>query len=261
MGNLIHNPEEVPKDKKLIIFDLDGTLTESKVEMDPEMASLLGELLKFKKVVVIGGGKYDQFHRQFLNKLSASGELLQNLFLFPTTATVFYKYNGSQWQEIYNQKLTEEEKKMIFSAFEKTFQELNYKHPAQIYGELVEDRGSQITFSALGQDAPLAAKEIWKKENTDLKLKIAETLKKYLPDMEVTAAGYTSIDITRKGIDKEYGIRQIKEYLEVSFEDILFVGDAFFSGGNDEAALRTDVLCFEVKGPEDTKKLIEHLIK
>jgi HAD superfamily hydrolase (TIGR01484 family) len=137
---------------------------------------------------------------------------------------------------------------------------LGYSHPQKIYGELIEDRGTQITFSALGQQAPLRLKEKWKEEHTPDKLKIAQTLQKHLPDLEVRAAGYTSIDVTRKGIDKEYGIRQIKKHLGISFDEMLFVGDALFPGGNDYAVFRTGVPCLEVKGPEDTKKIIRSLL-
>ncbi|HEY4507197.1 MAG TPA: HAD hydrolase family protein, partial [Candidatus Paceibacterota bacterium] len=125
----------------------------------------------------------------------------------------------------------------------------------------VEDRGSEITFSALGQNAPLDLKEEWKKENGELKIKILKILQNYLPEMEVRAAGYTSIDVTRKGIDKEYGIKQIKEHLGVHPSDMLFVGDALFEGGNDSPVLRTEVQCFGVEGVEDTKKLIRYILE
>lgn len=260
-NKLLHNTEEVPKNKELIVFDLDGTLTKSKSDMDEEMAFLFSKLLEVKKVAIIGGGKYDQFKRQFLDNLFAPKELLAKLLLFPASGTAFYRYDNNDWRNIYSKNLTEEEKKKVFVAFEKTFQELGYKHPDETFGELIEDRGTQITFSALGQEAPLNLKEKWKAEHSDIKMKIAETLRKYLPDMDVGSAGYTSIDVTRKGIDKGYGLRQIKEYLGVPFEDMLFVGDALFPGGNDEAALNTGVLCFEVKDIEETKKLIKYLIK
>ncbi len=260
-NNLLRDVREVPKDKKLIVFDLDGTLTESKADMGQEMSSLLARLLKTKKIAVIGGGKYNLFKVQLLDKLSIPAGSMENLFLFPMTATAFYKYGGSGWLEIYNQELTREEKERVFSAFEKTFSELGYKHPDKIYGDLIEARGAEITFSALGQDAPLELKEKWNKDNPEIRSKMEELLQKLLPDMEVKIAGLTSIDVTRKGIDKGYGIQQIKKCLNVSLDDMLFVGDAFFKEGNDEAALNTGVLCFEVKGPEDTKRLIEYLIK
>ena len=276
MNNLVNEINKIPKDefnkltagKKIIIFDLDGTLTESKTDMDEEMAELFGKLLSIKQVAVIGGQQYSRFKEQFLNKLSVPEELFQNLYLFPTTATSFYrhinndwhKHEDSDWQKVYSQDLTEEEKTRILDAFKKTFADINYIQPEKIYGELIEDRGTQMTFSALGQKAPLALKEKWKREHADTKLKIAEILRNYLPDMEVGVAGWTSIDVTHKGVDKEYGVKQIKENLGIDFEDMLFVGDALFPGGNDSAVLRTSVLCFEVKSVEDTKQLIMELI-
>lgn len=260
MKNLLNKIEEVPKDKKLIVFDLDGTLTKSKTNMDKEMALLVRRLLEKKLVAVIGGGRYLQFQRQFLVKLNASKQLLKNLFLFPTTSTVFYRYTGKGWQRVYRHDLSPLDRKKIFTMFKKTFVELNYSHPKKVYGKLIEDRGTQVTFSFLGQKAPVSLKDKWKNEHTDLKMKVAKVLQKHLPDLEVRAAGYTSIDVTNKGIDKEYGMKQIKKYLNIPFRDMLFVGDALFPGGNDSAALRTGVLCVEVRGIKDTKKLIKYLL-
>ena len=258
--NIIDSIDKVPKNKKLIVFDLDGTLTESKSDMDEEMAGLIERLLERKLVAVIGGAKYDTFQRQFLSKLKASMESLKNLFLFPATATVFYRFNGNDWKEVYRDDLTEEEKESVLSAFEKTFQELSYKHPEKTYGELIEDRGTQMTFSALGSEAPLDLKERWNKENPNLRSKMETVLQNLLPDMEAKVAGLTSIDVTRKGVDKGYGIRQISKYLDVPIEEMLFVGDAFSHESNDEAALKTGVLCFEVKGVGETKELIRYLL-
>ena len=260
MEKLLKKIKDIPKNPKLIVFDLDGTLAPSKSDLDSEMASLLQQLLDTKIVAVIGGAKYEQFQRQFLDKLQVPPELLKNLFLFPTTAASFYRYKNGSWEQVYSEKLSADEKKRIFEALEATFKELGYSHPEKIYGELTEDRGIQVTFSALGQQAPLNLKEKWKKEHTVDKLKIAEVLQKHIPDLEVRAAGYTSIDVTRKGIDKEYGIRQIKKHLGISFDEMLFVGDALFEGGNDYPALRTGVACLEVNGPEETKELIRALL-
>src|SRR3989344_1865863 len=269
MTELLHKIEEQQRKVRLVIFDLDGTLTASKTDMDEEMARLVRNLLERKMVAVISGGRYEQFQKQFLAKFTRSrldlfkdprSNLLKNLFLFPTSGASFYRHNGQEWEQVYMEKLSEEEKKIIFEAFEKTFEELNYTHPEKIYGEIIEDRGTQITFSALGQEAPSELKEKWKKEHTGDKLKITETMQKYLPDLEVRAGGYTSVDVTHKVIDKEYGIRQIKKHLGIDFDEMLFVGDALFPGGNDSAVLRTGAPCFEVKGPEETKELIKSLI-
>ena len=250
---------KVNSDKKLIIFDLDGTLAESKSDLAPEMALLLKSLLEIKKVVVIGGAGFEQFQKQFLAKLEQDSEF-KNLFLFPMNASAFYRYNGNAWEKVYEEVISAEEKQEILNAFEKTFKDLNYTHPQKIYGELIEDRGAQITFSALGQEAPLELKEKWKFEHTADKMKIAETLQKYLPDFTVRAAGYTSIDVTRKGIDKEYGIEQIEKYLNIPISKMLFIGDALFPGGNDYAVLNTGVEYISVKGPEETEEIIKMLL-
>lgn len=267
MKNLIKKISEIPKDKKLIVFDLDGTLTESKSDMDGETAELLNKLLQVKKIAVIGGGKYSIFRSQFLAKLHASAELLKNLFLFPTTATSFYCYNHG-WKKVYSQELSPKEKAMIKKAFQESFKEVNYQKPEKTYGPVIEDRKTQITFSVFGQnlvkvlgEKGVKLKKDWKDKHTKIKLKLAEALQKHLPQFEVTAAGYTSIDVTRKGIDKKYGIQQIEKYLKVSVQDMLFVGDALFLRGNDSAVLRTGILCFGIKEVEDTKNVIKHLLE
>ena len=228
--------------KQLIVFDLDGTLTESKSPMQPDMAKAIAKLLATRKVAVISGGMYKQFKKQFIGQLHAPKELLQNLLLFPTTATAFYRYQNG-WKKVYAFTLTKREDHAIRQAFAEVLKEIHYVHPKKTYGKVIENRGSQITFSALGQDvvAKLGKKGIelkdkWKRENTSLKLKIAKMVQKRLPGLEVRAAAYTSIDVTRKGIDKAYGVRKIKSVLKMPIRNMLFVGDGLYPGGNDQAA-------------------------
>ena len=139
------------KNKDLIVFDLDGTLAQTKAPMDAEMSKLVEQLLMAKKVALIGGGKYELFKHQFLNELKAPKELLKNLSLFPVTATTYLRYRGG-WKKVYAHNLTAAEIKQIMSAFKKVFKEINYVEPKKVYGKVIENRGSQVTFSALGQD-------------------------------------------------------------------------------------------------------------
>ncbi len=252
--------------KKLIVFDLDGTLAPTKAQMDAEMAELVKRLLEVKKVAIIGGGKLQLFKHQFLSQLKIPKNLYHNLFLFPTTATTFLKYQKG-WKKVYAHNLTKAEVKKIREAFKKVYKEINYKNPEKTYGKVIENRGSQVTWSALGQDVVKALgkkgielKNQWRDKNTSLKLKIAQHLKKYVGNLEVHAAGHTSIDVTKKGIDKGYGLHQIEKYLGVKIQDMLFVGDAIFPGGNDYAVVKTGVDYKKVKDPEETKKIIKSLI-
>ena len=251
--------------KELVVFDLDGTLAKSKAVMDLEMSRLFAELLAVKKVAVIGGGKYGLFKTQLIVPLrQCPHKLLANLFLFPTTSTAFYRYDHG-WKNVYTLDLSVRERERIKKAFHEVMKEAGYMPPEKVYGKVIEDRGTQITFSALGQEIVarlgekegVRLKEKWRKENTAIKLKMAKMLAERLPEFEVHAAGFTSIDVTQKGIDKAYGVRQIEKYLRVPIRQMLFVGDALFRGGNDYAAKRERRSLCSVRGPEDTKGIIK----
>jgi hypothetical protein len=248
------------KEKKLAIFDLDGTLSPSKSAIRPATARLLVELLSKMPVAVIGGGHFKQFQKQLIAKIPKNAENLENLFLFPANSTSFFRAEKGKWKKVYEYSLPEKEKRKIFEAFKKSFKESEYEKPRKIYGKTIEDRGSQITFSALGQKAPMAEKEIWNKNN-DVRQKLMKSLKKELPGFEVRSGGLTSIDVTRKGIDKAYGVRKIKEIFKIPISKMFFVGDALYPGGNDCAVKKTGIECFEVSGPEDTERLIKKMLK
>lgn len=246
--------------KKLIVFDLDGTLAESKTEMSLDMAEVLEELLRRFSVAIISGGAYKQFEKQFLSRLPLHDEQLKNLYLFPTCATSFYTYNNRIWNRIYSEDLSEEQKKKILAAFINCMDELKIPFPlTPMYGEILEDRGTQITFSALGQAAPVHLKKKWDPHHLK-RLGMIDVLRRHIPEFEIRTGGSTSIDVTKKDIDKAYGIKQIEKYLGFKTEEMLFIGDALFDGGNDAPVKRTGVECLETSGPEETIKLIKQII-
>ena len=248
--------------KKLIIFDLDGTLAPSKSRMDFEMAGLLAGLLKANKMVaIISGGKYAQFEKQILPVIAevGVGNNIKNLFLFPTCGAAFYKHANNVWKEVYAENLSNLEKNKIKNSFELVFQKLEYQHPEKVYGEILEDRNTQITFSALGQQAPLELKETWDPDSKK-RLKIINALAEYLPEFDLAIGGTTSIDVLHKGINKAYGIRKMEEYLGVTKVEMLFMGDKVFPGGNDYAAKEAGVECIQVANPEETKKHIARIL-
>lgn len=256
MDKLINKIQEIPKGKSVFVFDLDGTLAESKTNIDSEMGALLTQLLARGKVAIVGGAKLEQLGSQLPENITKNS----NLFLLPLDGGSFYVPKGDEWEKVYFQNLTDEEKKKIFESFEKVFKDIGYVQPAKIYGDIIEDRGGQVTFSALGQNAPLEEKEKWNKENGDERFKLTSKLKNYLPDMEVRIAGLTSIDVTKKGIDKKFGIEQIIKYLNVSKEDVIFFGDALEPEGNDYPALESGVTCFKVESVQDTKNALKYIL-
>jgi HAD superfamily hydrolase (TIGR01484 family) len=239
--------------KKLIAFDLDGTLTESKTEIDAEMVDLLTKLQKKFKVAVIGGASFKQFQKQFLNYHTD----YENLYIMPTSGASLYKYENNKWQVMYQVLLTPDEKQQIFDAFEKVFTEINYQHPAKTYGQIIEDRECEIVFSTLGQQAPLEAR---RNLAQDRRPEIVATIKKYLAQFKVALSGINSIDVTRLGIDKGFAIEQLETILQITKEEITFVGDAIYEGRNDFAVVRTGVELVRVSGPIETKRFIKSLL-
>ena len=249
--------------KKVIAFDLDGTLSISKSQASDRMIELLNDLLDKYKVCVISGGKLTQFEKQILAGLRSSGDALENLHLMPTCGTRYYTYqpDDKRWHQVYAEDFTKEQKEKIFTALDKGLDETNLRpEPGKHWGELIEDRGSQITLSVLGQEAPVEAKDAWDPED-EKKYKLRDAIAVHIPEFEVRAGGLTSIDVTKLGIDKAYGIRKLIDILGVKKEEILFYGDKMHEGGNDYPVKAMGVDSIAVRDWEETAAAIETILK
>ena len=244
--------------KKVIVCDLDGTLTESKSALSAEMDEVLCRLLSKHFLAVVSGGSYKQFQKQFLSRLHCGEEQLKNLYLFPTNGSTCYVYENSNWKQIYNEPLSEDERKNIIFNLEEAIKETGIDLSGA-YGEIIEDRGSQITFSGRGQDASVDVKKIWDPDGAKRKA-IVDIIKTKIPQFEIRVNSASSIDITKKGIDKAYAIGKIKEILHVIDDDIVFVGDALFKGGNDSAIKKTSVDFIQEDGPARTMEFLEQYL-
>jgi phosphomannomutase len=242
--------------KHLIVFDLDGTIAESKSSLDAEMSALLRDLLSIVKVAVISGGNWPQFQKQMISNLP-DGANLKNLSLLPTCGTKFYRYN-SGWEKLYSEDFTDEEKEKVISSLQKAIR-LSDVNLEAVSGELIEDRGSQITFSALGQQAALDEKKKWDPDFAKRR-QMKAFLDNLIPEFSVRLGGTTSIDVTKQGIDKGYGIRKLRDILGVAINEMIFIGDALFPGGNDYPAKETGVVSIQVRDPNETKRVIEAII-
>jgi phosphomannomutase len=253
--------------KKLIAFDLDGTLADSKSPIDDKMAGLFGDLLEKYAVCVISGGKYEQFETQLINNLHMNKQLLNNLHVMPTCGTRYLRYNNvdDEWEQIYAEDIPEADKKRIISAIDQGIDHFGYREK-KVWGDIIEDRGSQITFSALGQDIVehlgpegVKLKEKWDPDATK-KHKLRDYIADIIPDYEVRVGGGTSVDITRPGIDKAYGMEKLKQELGISDEDILFIGDRLEEGGNDYPVKAMGIDSIAVKNWQETALVVETLI-
>lgn len=255
-GGHICSPFQDTGRKELIVFDLDGTLAQSKSPLDTEMAELLTSLLSIVQVAVISGGAWPQFEKQVLAKLPRHARL-QQLSILPTCGTKFYQF-AAGWKSIYSDDFDATEKAQITSALTQTLDSTD-THVAKVWGNQIEDRGSQFTFSGLGQQAPIEEKEKWDPDFSKRK-NIKAVLEELIPNFSVNLGGTTSIDITKPGIDKGFGIRKLRDTLGIAIHNMIFIGDAIFSGGNDYPAKQAGAFSICVRDPEETKHVVEAII-
>jgi phosphomannomutase len=243
--------------KSLIVFDLDGTLATSKQQLDSEMAQLFVALLHLYPVAVISGGDWPQFQRQLLDQLPSRGNY-DKLYLLPTSGTKFYRFGGV-WSQLYADNFSPDERRRVMDALTSATQDAEFADQT-VWGEQIEDRGSQITFSGLGQDAPPEVKARWDPD-IQKRHRLKALLDEKLPDFAVRIGGSTSIDITKPGIDKAYGINKLAVISGLGLGDMLFVGDALYPGGNDAPVRDAGVATIAVRDIAHTKLVIETVIK
>lgn len=243
----------------LVAFDLDDTLAPSKSPLSPEMGQILAQLLEVRPVCIISGGRFSQFEQQVLQRLPRATQLAE-LHLMPTCGTRYVRHENGRWRELYARDLSSQERERAISTLTRHAKALGLWEPDEVVrGGRIEDRGSQITYSALGQQADVAAKKSWDPtghKREQLRAAVAAEL----PDLEVRAGGSTSIDITRQGIDKAYGMRQLAEQTGIALADMLFIGDRLEPGGNDHPVRALGVPCHAVTGPEQTLEFLAGII-
>jgi hypothetical protein len=238
--------------KRLIAFDLDGTLAESKQPILPAMADLLTQLLSVTQVAVISGGDWPQFETQVVSRLPPAADLTR-LWIMPTTGAKLYRFDGS-WRVIYADLFTPEQSRRIRDALTKAVLAAGLGNE-KTWGEQIEDRGSQITFSGLGQQAPLDAKKAWDPDFTKRK-SLQKTLQEALPDLSINVGGSTSIDITQKGVDKAYAMRRLAQESGIPNTQMLFLGDAIYPGGNDDPVRAAGMDTVHVRDVQETMTAI-----
>ncbi len=251
--------------KKLIAFDLDGTLAPSKSHFHPRMVALFDQLLAKYEVCVISGAKYDLFQRQFLSQITSESSSLRRLHLMPTSGTRYYRYENNKWTQKYAEDFTPAQKKKILSALQRGLDESGHK-VEKTYGPTIEDRDSQITLSPLGQevvaelgDEGLELKESWDPKGIKRR-EIAAIVESDIPEFSVRVAGATSIDVTMPGVDKAYGMKKLMSELSLQKEDILFFGDKIEPGGNDYAVEQMGIDCIPVRTWRDTSYAVEGIV-
>lgn len=271
-------PAGVTAVPELVAFDLDDTLAPSKTAMPRPMATALRALLDQVPVCVISGGQIVQFRDQVLAHLGAGPDELARLHLMPTCGTRYYTYVGAPgtpdahpdgqqapaqeatpagWQLVYANDLTADQVAATMTSLTTRARQLGLWEE-HTWGPVLEDRGSQVTFSALGQQAPIEAKRAWDPDGSK-KARLRDAVAADLPELEVRSGGSTSVDVTLKGVDKAYGMRRLAQVTGIPLDRMLFIGDRLDPAGNDYPVKALGVPCRAVTGWEETVTVVTQL--
>jgi HAD superfamily hydrolase (TIGR01484 family) len=231
--------------------------------MPTEMAELVKKLLDKYEVCIISGTNWEVMGKNnidALKEVGATDEQFGRLHIMPTTGTQYWHLVDGDWKREYAHFLTDEQIEKITSVLETASKKLGYwcKNPA---GEIIENRGSQITMSALGQWATPEDKHAWDPDQTKRKT-IVEEITPKLQDLgvEIHIGGSTSVDITLPGIDKAYGMNQFIDQTGYKMDEILFIGDKLQEGGNDYPVRAMGMDWIEVTCWEDTAYVLKGIL-
>jgi len=220
------------------------------------MCLILEKLMDKYPVALISGGKIETYNDTYLKFLDVNET---NLHLFPTSGSGYYRYEDGKQVKVYSKEIPSEERERILDSFKKMLQIVDYKFPEESYGEVLEDRGTQITFSALGQKAPYYLKKVWDPKH-EKRMPMQRILQNMLPKYDVKIGGSTSVDVTMKGINKGYGINKITEYLGYEIDEMFFVGDDLSPVGNDYPVHLEGVDCLHVSDHLQTYDFLHWLL-
>jgi phosphomannomutase len=251
-------------DIRIVAFDLDGTLAQSPTSVPPRMAALLRRLMREVDVCVVSGGSFDRLREQVVAPVedAAEGENpvdLVRLHLMPVNGTHYHRWYDGSWHEVYDEEVPVGDVDRVSRVLIGGAKALGLWDPHHV-GDVIQDRGSQITYSALGTKAPLEARLAWDPDGSK-----KESLRAYaaerLPDLEVLSGGATAVDVTRKGVDKSYGMHRLMDRLDLDRRNVMFVGDRLDAHGNDRPVLAMGIRCVAVTNWADTAALVERWLK
>ncbi len=239
--------------KKIVLADVDQTICESCSEISPVMVREIQRLIGSGRIFsFISGSSIAELKRMVSSKLKLDHHLLGN------NGTNYVTFSQEKFTEKYNHPFKDPEKKEIFAAFEKLVAKENLVSLTTKEDQL-QDRGSQITLSVLGRGAPKELKLEYD-PGGELRIKYIEYLRQFLDfnQYDLKIGGTTSIDVTKAGLGKDWGVTQFLKLNQFSADEILFFGDKIYPGGNDYEVSKL-VDCIAVKDPEDTLNQLKKL--
>ena len=245
---------------RIFIFDVDGTLTPSRLPMTKEFQNFFKEWIKKNKFYLVTGSDLPKLQEQMcFYDIEAEG-------IFTCCGNQFWKPDPSivntSAELIYDNKFEMTNK--LKSSLEVMLMGSQYPHR---YGNHIEDRGSMVNFSVVGRNCTQEQREKyyeWDKEKGERR-KMSIFLKNKFKDLDAVIGGQISFDIYPKGNDKSQVLNVIEQERLVPPSEYIFIGDGIENGGNDyplAELMDNTPICdwYHTKGWEHTKEILENLI-
>ncbi|XP_068671746.1 uncharacterized protein [Montipora foliosa] len=238
----------------LCLFDVDGTVTPSRLVVTPEMKAFMKELRKKVTVGLVGGSDFPKLQEQM------GGDNVTNLYdyVFSENGLVAYKNGELIHKQSIRQFMGEEKLKKFINFCLKYIAELDI--PVK-RGTFVEFRNGMINVSPIGRNCSQEERIAFHEYDKVHKVrdKFVSLLRETFPDygLQLSIGGQISFDVFPKGWDKTYCLRHVEVD---NYKEIHFFGDKCYQGGNDyELYMDERTVGHKVTSPEDTMNQLKDL--
>lgn len=239
---------------KAVVFDMDDTLAES---FTPPTDEILGKLVKLSEripVAIMSGAAFERMERDILKRIPHE-PTDATFFVFSDSAAQCHIWKSDRWYEKYTFPLSPEERTVIQNALREAIVESG-AYDGSANTPRILDRPTSVAFAALAQGASQDDKRAWDPTG-EKRHKLVTILRDKLPDYEVLIGGKTTVDVTRLGITKAYGVEWLAKELGLKASSMLFIGDGFYPGGNDAAVIPTGIRTRMITSPRETEEVID----
>lgn len=248
----------VPTDAKAVIFDLDDTLADSFTPPTEAMLAKVMHLARYVPVAIMSGAAQARVKDTVMDCLGPTADA-KSIHVFTDSAANCFAWVGGTWSEIYTFPIAENDRARLRDVVRKVVDELDLYAGTHDTSRILE-RDTSVAFTALPAGATQLEKRAWDPDGSKRE-KLSVALRKELPEYEVRIGGKTTVDITRLGVNKAHGVEWLAKELGLKPKEMLFIGDAFYKGGNDAIVIPTGIQTIQTSGPEETSRILDDLIR
>ena len=234
---------------KLVAFDLDGTLTQHKTHLEPATRQMLEKLSEKYKLLMIGAGNC----RRIFDQLDH----------FPIDIIGNYGLQYAEYDKalkdivIRTEKVLPCDRKSVSERVDRLRRKYSWKPD---FGDSVEFHASgAVTIPVLGTTAPIEQKLAYDPDRSKRRAIYPDVCAAF-PEYTVFVGGSSSFDMVPAPYDKYFALSAYATEHGLPHDSIVYVGDDYGSGGNDEAVYVSDIAFVKVDNYRDTPALLSFLL-